>query len=57
MVSFGLLSRWLTPEGYGLLGMAATVGGFLGIVGDSRITIAVTRLQPSTTLPRPRRHG
>jgi O-antigen/teichoic acid export membrane protein len=44
MASFALLSHWLTPGDYGMLGMAATVSGFLGVVGDSGITAAVTRL-------------
>lgn len=42
--SFALLSHWLTPGDYGMLGMAATVSGFLGVVGDSGITAVVTRL-------------
>jgi O-antigen/teichoic acid export membrane protein len=44
LVSFALLSRWLAPADYGVLGMAATISGFLGVVGDSGITSAVTRL-------------
>jgi O-antigen/teichoic acid export membrane protein len=44
VISFGLLTRWLVPSDYGILGMAATVSGFLGVIGDSGITNAVMRL-------------
>jgi O-antigen/teichoic acid export membrane protein len=44
MASFALLTRWLTPADYGVLGMAATVSGFLGVIGDSGMTNAVMRL-------------
>lgn len=45
LVSFAFLTRWLTPSDYGVLGMAATVTGFLGVVGDSGMTNAVMRLE------------
>jgi PST family polysaccharide transporter len=45
LATFGLLSRWLTPFDYGLIGMASTVTAFLGIIGDAGVSWAVTRLQ------------
>jgi PST family polysaccharide transporter len=44
VISFALLTRWLSPSDYGVLGMASTVTGFLGVVGDSGMTNAVMRL-------------
>ena len=44
LASFGLLTRWLTPADFGVLGMAATVSGFLGVIGDSGMTSAVMGL-------------
>ena len=44
LVSFALLTRWLTPADYGVLGMAGTVSGFLGVIGDSGMTNAVMGL-------------
>ncbi len=45
VVSFGFLSRWLTPADYGLLGMAATVSGFVGILGDVGVSSNVIRIR------------
>jgi O-antigen/teichoic acid export membrane protein len=42
--SFALLSRWLTPFDYGLLGMAATVSGFVGVIGDVGVSTNVIRI-------------
>ncbi len=44
VVSFALMSRWLTPADYGLMGMAATVSGFVGVVGDVGVSSIVVRL-------------
>jgi PST family polysaccharide transporter len=38
-----LLSRWLGQQDYGLVAMAATVSGFLGMIGDSGIGAAIIR--------------
>jgi PST family polysaccharide transporter len=38
-----ILSRWLGQEDYGLVAMAATVSGFLGMLGDSGIGAAIIR--------------
>jgi len=44
LASFALLTRWLTPADFGVLGMAGTVSGFLGMIGDSGMTSAVMGL-------------
>lgn len=43
LAAFVVLSRSLGPRDYGLLGMAATVQGFVGVVGDSGMVAAVLR--------------
>jgi len=43
MATFALLSRWLTPSDYGLLGMAATVTSFVGVIGDAGVSSTVIR--------------
>jgi teichuronic acid exporter len=42
--SFALLSRWLTPADYGLMGMAATVSSFIGVMGDAGVSSTVIRI-------------
>ena len=44
MGSFALLSRWLTPFDYGLLGMAATVSSVVGVIGDAGVSSTVIRV-------------
>ncbi len=43
--AFAILSRWLTPYDYGLFGMAATVTGIVGIIGDAGVGLAIARRQ------------
>lgn len=43
LATFGILSRWLTPYDYGLFGMAATVTGIVGIIGDAGVGLAIAR--------------
>jgi O-antigen/teichoic acid export membrane protein len=44
VASFALLSRWLAPSDYGLMGMAATASAFVGVVGDVGVSSLVIRL-------------
>jgi O-antigen/teichoic acid export membrane protein len=45
LISFAFLSRWLTPADYGLLGMAATVSSFVGIIGDVGVSSNIIRIR------------
>lgn len=43
IASVALLTRWVSPADYGLVGMASVLTGFLGVVGDSGIGAALVR--------------
>lgn len=43
ILSFALLSPWLSPEEFGRFGVAATATGLLGVIGDSGVGAALIR--------------
>ena len=43
LASVALLTRWVSPADYGLVGMASVLTGFLGVLGDSGVSAALIR--------------
>lgn len=48
LLGFLLLSRYLGPGEYGILGMAATVVGVVGILADAGVASAIVRAEANT---------